>query len=71
MAVDLGFIIAVLRINTNFERTGELSVNIAHSAGPPIDAPTGTQMVDITLLAALVGSMVRKAWMLLWHATLS
>jgi len=32
MAIDLRFIIAVLRINTNLERMGDLAVNIAHGA---------------------------------------
>jgi len=61
MAIDLRFIIAVLRINTNLERMGDLSVNIAHSAGALIDVPSGTPVVDIPLLAGLVGSMVRKS----------
>jgi phosphate transport system protein len=61
MAIDLRFIIAVLRINTNLERMGDLSVNIAHSAGELIPVPAGTPVVDIPLLAGLVGSMVRKS----------
>jgi phosphate transport system protein len=61
MAIDLRFIIAVLRINTNLERMGDLSVNIAHSAGDLFDLPTATPVVDIPLLAGLVGSMVRKS----------
>jgi len=61
MAIDLRFIIAVLRINTNLERMGDLAVNIAHSAGALIEVPTGTPVVDIPLLAGLVGSMVRKS----------
>ena len=40
---------------------GDLSVNIAHSAGALIDVPSGTPVVDIPLLAGLVGSMVRKS----------
>jgi phosphate transport system protein len=61
MAIDLRFIIAVLRINTDLERMGDLAVNIAHSARALIELPTGTPVVDIPLLAGLVGSMVRKS----------
>src|SRR4029077_7842833 len=61
MAIDLRFIIAVLKINTNLERMGDLSVNIAHSAGSLIGHPAGTPLVDVPLIAGLVGSMVKKS----------
>jgi phosphate transport system protein len=61
MAIDLRLIIAVLKINTNLERMGDLAFNIAHSAGALIGVSTGTPVVDIPLLARLVGSMVRKS----------
>jgi phosphate transport system protein len=61
MATNLRFIIAALKINTNLERMGDLSVNIAHSARSLIDAPAITPMVDIAHIAGLVQSMVRKS----------
>src|ERR1700735_2854267 len=61
MAIDLRFVVAVLRINTNLERMGDLAVNIAHSAGMLIEVPTATPGVDIRLLAGLAESMVRKS----------
>ena len=39
MATDLRFIVAALKINTDLERMGDLSVNIAKSALALIDAP--------------------------------
>jgi phosphate transport system protein len=61
MAINLRFIVAALKINTNLERMGDLSVNIAHSARSLIDAPAITPMVDIPHIADLVQSMVRKS----------
>jgi phosphate transport system protein len=61
MASNLRFIIAALKINTNLERMGDLSVNIAHSAKALIDAPAIEPMIDIPLIAGLVQSMVRKS----------
>lgn len=61
MAINLRFIIAALKINTNLERMGDLSVNIAHSARSLIEAPAVEPMVDIPLIAGLVRSMVRKS----------
>jgi phosphate transport system protein len=61
MAVDLRFILAVIRINADLERVGDQAVNIAgrvqdlgHQAN--VDMP-----VDIPKLAQLAGAMVRKA----------
>ena len=61
MASNLRFIIAALKINTNLERMGDLSVNIAHCARSLIDAPAVEPIVDIPLIAGLVKSMVRKS----------
>jgi phosphate transport system protein len=61
MATNLRFIIAALKINTNLERMGDLSVNIAYSARSLIDAPPIQPMIDIPLIAGLVQSMVRKS----------
>lgn len=61
MAVDLRFIIAVIRINSDLERVGDQAVNIAQrvlelGAISNVDLP-----VDIPKLALLSATMVRKA----------
>jgi phosphate transport system protein len=61
MAVDLRFIIAVIRINADLERVGDQAVNIAQrvmelEAFPHLELP-----VDIPKLASLSAAMVRKA----------
>jgi phosphate transport system protein len=61
MATDLRFIVAALKINTDLERMGDLSVNIAKSALALIDAPAAAIVVDIPYIAGLVQSMVRKS----------
>jgi phosphate transport system protein len=61
MASNLRLIIAVLKINTDLERMGDLSVAIAHSAKSLIDTPAIGPIVDIPLIAGLVQSMVRKS----------
>jgi phosphate transport system protein len=61
MATDLRFVLAVLKINSDLERVGDLAVNIAVrsldlSQGPEIDVP-----VDIARMATAVSTMVRRA----------
>jgi len=61
MAIDLRFILSVIRINADLERVGDQAVNIAvrvreMGAFANIDLP-----VDIPKLASLSGAMVRQA----------
>ncbi len=61
MAVDLRFILSVIRINADLERVGDLAVNIAIRAGEtnalqPVDLP-----VDIPRLGTMAAAMIRKA----------
>jgi phosphate transport system protein len=61
MAVDLRFIISVIRINSDLERVGDQAVSIASrvqemGAFGHVDIP-----VDIPKLASLAAAMVRKA----------
>ena len=61
MAIDLRFILSVIRINADLERVGDQAVNIAMrvremGASDDIDLP-----VDIPKLAQLSSAMVRKA----------
>jgi phosphate transport system protein len=61
MAVDLRFILSVIRINADLERVGDQAVNIA---GRVLDLGTQANVdlpVDIPRLAQLAGAMVRKA----------
>jgi phosphate transport system protein len=61
MAADLRLIVAALKINTDLERMGDLSVNIAQGAMSLMEAPVIKPMIDIPHVAGLVQSMVRKA----------
>jgi phosphate transport system protein len=61
MAVDLRFILAVLKINSDLERVGDQAVNIAQRTidliqGNPVEIP-----VDIARMAGTVSTMVRRA----------
>ncbi len=61
LAADLRLIVAALKINTDLERMGDLSVNIAQKAVSLLSEPVVTPMVDIEHMSALVESMVRKS----------
>lgn len=61
MAADLRLIVAALKINTDLERMGDLSVNIAQRAIALMEGPVIKPMIDIPHIAGLVQSMVRKA----------
>ncbi len=61
MAIDLRFILAVIKINADLERVGDQAVNIAErvrdlQSGTPVELP-----VDIPRLAAMAAKMVRNA----------
>ena len=61
MAIDLRFILAVIKINADLERVGDQAVSISDrvrdlQAFPVIDLP-----VDIPRMASLASAMVRKA----------
>lgn len=61
VAIDLRFLIAVLKINNDLERIGDLAVNIAErsmslSLQPPITPP-----FDLAAMADRVQGMVRKS----------
>src|SRR5208282_6656179 len=54
MAADLRLIVAALKINTDLERMGDLSVNIAQRAIALMDGPPIKPMIDIPHIAVLV-----------------
>jgi phosphate transport system protein len=61
MAVDLRFVVAVVKINADLERVGDQAVNVAQRVldllkASPIDVP-----VDIGRMAGTVSTMVRRA----------
>ena len=61
MAVDLRFILAVIRINSDLERVGDQAVNIAMKVREMQEFPQTEIPVDIPKLASLAAAMVRKA----------
>jgi phosphate transport system protein len=61
MAVDLRFILSVIRINSDLERVGDQAVNIAVKVRELQDCPQVDLPVDIPKLASLAAAMVRKA----------
>ncbi|MDQ6666566.1 MAG: phosphate signaling complex protein PhoU [Acidobacteriota bacterium] len=61
VAADLRLTTAVLKINTDLERMGDLAVSIAKRAVSLIREPVIKPMIDIPHVAALVQSMVRKS----------
>jgi len=61
MAVDLRFILAVTKINSDLERVGDQAVNIAERVMDMVELPQVDLPVDIPRMAAAVSAMVRRA----------
>src|SRR5580700_10005448 len=61
IAVDLRFILAVTKINSDLERVGDQAVNIAERAMDLVELPKADLPVDIPRMAAAVSAMVRRA----------
>jgi phosphate transport system protein len=61
MAVDLRFILAVIRINADLERVGDQAVNIANRCKDLSGMSIQDLPVDIPKLAQLSTAMIRKA----------
>ncbi len=61
MAIDLRFILAVIKINADLERVGDQAVNIAQRVINMISLPVFDLPVDIPAMAARVRAMVRDA----------
>jgi len=60
-AVDLRFILSVIRINADLERVGDQAVNIAARARETLAFSNVDLPVDIPRLSMLASAMVRKA----------
>ncbi len=61
MAIDLRFILAVIKINADVERVGDSAVNIAERVRDLQAFPVAELPVDIPRMANLAASMVRKS----------
>ncbi len=61
MAIDLRFILSVIKINSDLERIGDQSTNIARRAQSLKDAPQISLPVDIKDMGEKVGVMIRTA----------
>jgi phosphate transport system protein len=61
MAVDLRFILAVIKINADLERVGDQAVNIAERVMELASLPQAELPADIPLMAATAADMVRRA----------
>lgn len=60
-AVDLRFLVAVMKINSDLERIGDSAVNIAQSVEQLNDQPPLKPYIDLPRLSQLVQDMVRKS----------
>jgi phosphate transport system protein len=61
MARDLRFLTAVIKMNSDLERMGDLAVNITEGALRLISEPSARPLVDIPRIATLAESMVHRA----------
>jgi len=61
MAVDLRFILAVVKINADLERVGDQAVNIAERVMDIIELPAAELPVDIPRMASAVEAMVQRS----------
>ncbi|HVT60735.1 MAG TPA: phosphate signaling complex protein PhoU [Thermoanaerobaculia bacterium] len=60
-AVDLRFLVAVMKINSDLERIGDSAVNIAQSVEQLVDQPPLKPYIDLPHLSQLVQDMVRQS----------
>jgi phosphate transport system protein len=61
MAIDLRFILAVIKINADLERVGDQATNIVEHAHEMQAFPPAELPVDIPRMATLASAMIRKA----------
>ena len=61
MAVDLRFILAVIKSNADLERIGDQAVNIAERVMGLIELPPAELAADISQMATLVSEMIRQS----------
>ncbi len=61
MAVDLRFILAVIKINADLERVGDQAVNVAQRVMDMATIPPADLPADIPYMAKIASQMVRRA----------
>lgn len=61
VSVDLRFLVAVMKINSDLERIGDSAVNIAQSVEHVNEQPPLKPYIDLPHLSQLVQAMVRKS----------
>jgi phosphate transport system protein len=59
MAIDLRFLLAVIKINSDLERIGDQSVNIAERAEELLHHPPAELPIDLRQMGELTGWMIR------------
>lgn len=67
LASDLRLVLAIVKINTDLERMGDQSVNIAHNGKHYISEPPLKPLVDLPKMAAEVRTMVRQSLNAFFH----
>jgi phosphate transport system protein len=61
VAKDLRLILSIIKINTDLERMGDQSVNIAYTGKDYLERPSGTNLKEIARMADIVKTMVRES----------
>ena len=61
MAIDLRFILAVVKINADLERVGDQAVNIAERVMDMMELPAAELPVDVPRMASAAAAMVQRA----------
>lgn len=61
MAIDLRFILAVVKINADLERVGDQAVNIAERVMDMMELPPAELPVDVPRMASAASAMVQRA----------
>lgn len=61
MAVDLRFIMAIIKINADLERVGDQAVNVAQRALDLMQFPPADLAIDVPRMAEFASAMVRTA----------
>lgn len=61
MAGDLRFVLAVMKINSDLERVGDLAVNIAQRVLDLVDLPAAELPAEIGTMAATASNMIKRA----------
>lgn len=61
MAIDLRFILAVVKINADLERVGDQAVNIAERVMDMMELPAAELPLDVPRMASAASAMVQRA----------